>query len=203
MENDTNVLIAKIADELKKKGVRAPEWAQFVKTGVHKERPPSDKNWWHLRVAAILRSVAVLGPVGVSKLRTKYGGKQRRGHKPSRFMKGSGSIVRKSLQQLEDLNFIKQVSIGVHKGRIITKDGKEFLNSITGETQKVKPKKETKPKKEKTPKAEVKEEPKVEEETPKEEPKPEEKVEEVKEEVKEEKTPEKETPENTDGKKEE
>ncbi len=124
------MLIKKAALELKKKGIKAPEWASFVKTGVHKERPPVDDDWWYHRMAAVLRSVAVLGPIGVAKLRTKYGGKQRRGHKPSRFAKGSGSILRKVLQQFEEINYVKQATVGNHKGRIIAKEGKLFLNSI-------------------------------------------------------------------------
>jgi len=157
-EIEPNEFIIKIAEELKKKGIEAPEWAQFVKTGVHKERPPVEKDWWFMRVAAILRSVALLGPVGVSKLRTKYGGKQRRGHKPAKFARGSGNIIRKALQQLEKLNFIKQATVGSHKGRILTKEGKEFLNSIAGVST-VKKEKAAKPVKEEKPKKEKKETP--------------------------------------------
>lgn len=126
-----NKLIDAIAKELKgKEGFEAPEWAIFVKTGMHKDRPPMKRDWWQTRVAAILRTVAKLGPIGVAKLRTKYGGKHRRGHKPARFAKGSGSIVRKALQQLEKANLIQQTTIGVHKGRTITKEGALFLNKI-------------------------------------------------------------------------
>ena len=126
-----NKLIYEIANELKKKEeFKAPKWSVFVKTGVNKDRPPVKKDWWYIRVAAILRSVAKLGPIGVSKLRTKYGGKHRRGYKPPKFEKGSGSIIRKALQQLEKAKYIEQTKKGVHKGRIITKEGTMLLNSI-------------------------------------------------------------------------
>ena len=126
-----NKLIYSLANELKsKEGFEAPKWSIFVKTGVHKERPPARTDWWQIRVAAILRSVAKLGPIGVAKLRTKYGGKHRRGYKPPKFEKGSGSIIRKALQQLEKANLIQQTKIGVHKGRIITKDGALLLNTV-------------------------------------------------------------------------
>ena len=51
-DKDTNELIAKASEELKKV-IKAPEWAQFVKTGVHKERPPVEKDWFYKRAAAI------------------------------------------------------------------------------------------------------------------------------------------------------
>ena len=164
---DPSMLIIKAAEELKKKGIKSPEWASFVKTGVHKERPPVNSDWWYHRMAAVLRSVAVLGPIGVSKLRTKYGGKQRRGHKPARFARGSGNILRKVLQQLEELNYVKQATVANHKGRIITREGKLFLNSVASEITPVKaqaPKKtESAPKVEKVKKeAKPKKEPKTE-----------------------------------------
>ena len=73
---DPNQLIELIAKELQAiPDMRPPAWAIFVKTGAHKERPPVRKDWWHVRAAAVLRTVARLGPVGTSKLRTKFGGK--------------------------------------------------------------------------------------------------------------------------------
>jgi len=144
-----NELIEKAAEELKKvEAIKQPVWAFFAKTGVHKGRPPVDKDWWYKRAAAVLRTVQILGPIGVSKLRTKYGGKQRRGHQPPHFKKGSGSVIRNVLQQLDKAGFTKFSERGVHKGRIITKEGKLFLNKITEEIMKSKGieiKKEPKP----------------------------------------------------------
>ncbi len=126
-----NELIKKAAKELESKPeFKSPSWAMFVKTGVHKQRPPVEKNWWQTRVAAILRTVYTRGPVGTEKLRVKYGGKQNRGYDPEEFKKGSGSIARKSLQQLEKAGFIKQVQKKTHKGRVITPIGKKFLDKI-------------------------------------------------------------------------
>src|SRR4030043_643757 len=117
-------LIEKSAFELKKiSQVKPPQWASFVKTGMHKERPPIKEDWWYIRTAAILRSIYKQGPIGVSKLRTKYGGKKGRGHKPEHFYKGSGAIIRKICQQLESAELIKQTKIGVHKGRVVTPKG--------------------------------------------------------------------------------
>jgi small subunit ribosomal protein S19e len=124
-------LIAELAKELKQyPEIKAPAWSQYVKTGVHKERPPIEVDWWYTRTAAVLRSVLRLGPIGVSKLRTKYGGKKNRGHKTEHTYKGSGSIARKALQQLEAAGLIKKAEKGVHKGRVVSDKGKKLLSSI-------------------------------------------------------------------------
>jgi len=161
-----NDLIEKVAEKLKEiEVIKAPVWAAFAKTGAHKERAPVNYDWWHVRSAAVLRSIAILGPIGVSKLRKKYGGKRRRGHKPGHFTKGSGSVIRKILQQLEKAELIKFVEKGVHKGRIIAPKGKSLLDKVSVELAKQKPKREKKveAKKEIKPAvAEVKEEKKVE-----------------------------------------
>jgi small subunit ribosomal protein S19e len=126
-----NELINKAAVELKKqKLVQPTEWSKFVKTGHHKERLPDSDDWWFYRAAAILRSIARLGPVGTQKLRTKYGGKKNRGHKPEHRYNASGSIIRKILQQLEKSELIKQTEKGVHKGRVLTPKGISFLDKI-------------------------------------------------------------------------
>ncbi|MBW2977285.1 30S ribosomal protein S19e [Candidatus Woesearchaeota archaeon] len=135
-----NDLIEKAAEELKKiDSIKPPAWAGFVKTGVHKERAPVERDWWYKRAAAVLRTVQILGPIGVSKLRAKYGGKQRRGHQPPVFKKGGGSIIRKVLQQLDKAGFTKFAEKGLHKGRIITKEGKLFLNKVAESLAKEKP----------------------------------------------------------------
>lgn len=132
LEVNPNELIAKVADELKKdEKMSAPTWALFCKTGVSREKLPDQNDWWYTRAASILRKVAILGPVGVNKLSVKYGSKQNRGMKPERFHKASRNILRTILQQLETKGLVKQAEIGVHKGRIITKEGKDLLNKIS------------------------------------------------------------------------
>ena len=129
-DKDANELIAKASEELKKV-IKAPEWAPFVKTGVHKERPPVEKDWFYKRAAAILRSVYIKGPIGTNKLRIKYGGRKNRGYAPEKFYRGSGNIIRKALQQLEEAGLIKKAEKGVHKGRMITPKGKSFLDKLS------------------------------------------------------------------------
>lgn len=50
-----------------------PEWANYVKTSVARERPPVEEDWWHKRAASILRQIAIKEVVGVGRLKTRYG----------------------------------------------------------------------------------------------------------------------------------
>ena len=137
---DQSELIEKASEELKKiESIEAPDWALFVKTGMHKERPPMNNDWWYIRSAAVLRQVYRLGPIGVSKLRARYGGKKNRGVKREHFYKGSGSIARKILQQLEKEGFVKKDLKNVHKGRSITAKGKKFLDDVAATISKTQP----------------------------------------------------------------
>jgi len=141
---DPTELITKTAEELKKiDAIKPPAWASFVKTGVCKERPPSQHDWWYIRAAAVLRAVYKLGPVGVNKLRTKYGSKKGRGHKPEHFYPAGGNIIRKILQQLEKVSLIKKGEAGVFKGREIAPQGKSLLDKVAVSILKSKPKKES------------------------------------------------------------
>lgn len=125
-----NDLIEKLAVELKDVAV-APDWAQFVKTGQGKQRPPIRSDWWQVRTAAVLLSVQRLGPVGVSKLSVKYGTRKNNGVRPEYAVRGSRSILRKVLQQLEGAKLIEQSEAGVHKGRVLTKKGLKFINDVS------------------------------------------------------------------------
>ena len=137
-----NELISKTAEELKKNdAVQPPIWAAFCKTGSHKERPPAEKDWWYARAAAILRMAALRGPIGVSKLRTKYGGRKNCGHQPDRFYRASGNIIRKVLQQLEKAELVKMTDKQEkNKGRIITPKGRSLLDKSAVEILKTMPK---------------------------------------------------------------
>ncbi len=167
---DPSELIEKASEELKKSQViKPPVWAAFVKTGVHKERPPVKDDWWYARAASVLRKIYRLGPIGISKLRVSYGGKKNRGYKTEHFYKGSGNILRKILQQLEKEGFVKIDLKSKHKGRLITAKGKKFLDGVAGKISNV----QVQQKKEE-PVKEVKEETKV--QVPKSDPKEEKKA---------------------------
>ncbi len=116
---------------MKEERLRKPEWAQFVKTSTARERMPVDPQWWYFRAASLLRKMYILNkPIGTNKLRNMYGGRKNRGHKPEHFYKGSGKIIRVLLQQLEKAGYITFVEKGVHKGRMITPQGKKLLDGL-------------------------------------------------------------------------
>lgn len=130
---DSQELIERTAKELEKmEEMKAPEWSAFAKTGVHKERPPSQENWWWLRAASVLRRI-YLERKGVSRLRTEYGGRKSKGHKPEHKYRASGAVIRKVLQQLDAAGFVKTDK---RKGRSITPKGQSFLNRIAREMRK-------------------------------------------------------------------
>jgi small subunit ribosomal protein S19e len=121
-------LIPRIAEELKKaKEVTPPEWTQYVKTGAHKEKPPTNPDWWYIRCASILRRLYVKGPSGVARLRTAYGGRKRRGVRPNLFWKGSGHIIRTALQQLERAGLVEHDK---GTGRRLSNKGRSFLDKL-------------------------------------------------------------------------
>ncbi|MEM5778404.1 MAG: 30S ribosomal protein S19e [Candidatus Aenigmatarchaeota archaeon] len=123
-------LIEKLAEELKKnENIKPPEWSKYVKTGVAKERPPLQNDWWFLRAAAILRKVYLNGPIGVQRLRTAFGGRRRRGHKPAHHKKAGGKIIRLILQQLEKAGYVQKIE-KPKKGRIVTSKGQKLLSKI-------------------------------------------------------------------------
>lgn len=119
--------MTKLVAEIKKiKEIEAPKWAAFVKTSAAKERPPMQDDWWHIRVASILKKINKYGPIGANRLSRKYSSRKNRGHKPDIRVTGSRNIARKSLQQLEKAGLIRQVSVP-YSGKILTKEGKELL----------------------------------------------------------------------------
>jgi len=130
--NKAGELIEKTAEKLKQiEQVNPPEWSNFVKTGTSRERPPIKDDWWYSRTASILRKLDILGPIGTNKLKRKYGGRKNRGHKPEKFFKGSGKIIRTILGQLEKAGLAEQKETKGHKGRSLTKKGKSFLDTVT------------------------------------------------------------------------
>ena len=132
-EVSSEKFVARLKEELKKiEEIKPPTWASFAKSGTHKQRPPQQKDFWYVRSAAVLRRIYLEGPVGVSRLRSYYGGRKKRGYKPAHFRRASGNIIRKILQQLEKCGFVEKVS----KGRKITSKGQRFLDRVAYEASK-------------------------------------------------------------------
>ena len=123
-------VVQKLSEELKKdENIKPPAWSSFVKTGVSQERPPQQPDWWYYRSAAVLRRVYTTGPVGVSRLRTVFGDRRRRGHKPAHHRKGGGKIIRTILQQLEKGGYIQKVD-KPRTGRTVTPKGQKLLLNV-------------------------------------------------------------------------
>lgn len=123
-------LIEKVAGLLKEnEKIVPPAWAENVKTGVHKELPPASEDWWYTRCAAILRKIYADGPVGIERLRSVYGGRKDNGSKPYHRAKGSGSIARKAVQQLEAAGFLQKV----RDGRAVSPQGRSMLDNASHE----------------------------------------------------------------------
>ncbi len=119
-----------LAEALKKEGsFEGPEWINYVKSGASKARPINEEDFWYKRAASILRQIYIRKIVGVERLRTRYGGRKNRGSQPSKFVKGSGSIVRKILQQAESAGLVEKVK-EKKSGRKLTTKGIEFLESV-------------------------------------------------------------------------
>jgi small subunit ribosomal protein S19e len=127
-------LIKEVAKQLRSdNSIALPKENMFTKTGVHRENTPEDKDWWYKRCASILRKIYVKEGIGVERLRAEYGGKRDRGSKPNRARAGSGSIVRRALQQLEKAGYVKKVK---GKGRVLTSKGRSFLDNISNNAMK-------------------------------------------------------------------
>ena len=123
-------LIRAVAEKFKNdEKIVPPEWSAWVTTGVHKERGPEQDDWWYVRLASVLRKIYIMGPIGTSRLAAEYGGKEDRGSKRYKARKGSRSIVRKCLQQLEQLGYVKKEK----GGRVITPQGQSFLDNVAKE----------------------------------------------------------------------
>ena len=114
--------------------IEEPEWLQFTKTGVDRELPPEQDNFWERRAASILRKVAMDGPVGVGSLQTEYGsakqGTTRYRVRPRKKSDGSGNIIRTILQQLEAAGYVE---IGEGEGRNVTPEGHSLLDDTASE----------------------------------------------------------------------
>ena len=127
-EVNPKALLTMLREELKKLSeLQPPRWSHFIKTGAHKERLPEQSDWWHMRAASLLRRVYLNGPVGISRLRSYYGGRQNRGQAPEHFRKAGGKIIRTILQQLEEVGLVKKVERG---GRKVTPKGAAMLEDL-------------------------------------------------------------------------
>ena len=125
-----DVLLRKLTDILKNEDIPAPSWASFVKTGSHADRPPHEKDWWHIRCASILRKIYLHGPIGINDLRKEYGGGKPVGYGAAHHRDAGGAIIRNAIHGLEKLGYVEKVE---KKGRIVTKQGMQKLDRLATE----------------------------------------------------------------------
>ncbi|MDP6148050.1 MAG: 30S ribosomal protein S19e [Candidatus Thalassarchaeaceae archaeon] len=128
-----DLLIEELSQRLEgNDAINAPDWAEFVKTGTHRERIPDQENWWFIRSAAVLRKVALKGPIGANHMAQHFGGPKDRGVKPNRAVAGSRKIARTVLQQLTSAGLIvNSTNIReVNLGKVITPAGQSLLDDV-------------------------------------------------------------------------
>jgi len=121
-----NQLISAVAEELKKNGkIKSPAWALAVKASSHNERVPQQEDYWFVKCAALLRTIGLSeAPVGVQRLRHKYGGRTQHTVARSHHRKAGGKTIRLALQQLESAGLVKKDKTG----RLITPAGMSLLD---------------------------------------------------------------------------
>ena len=123
-------LISALAEQMKElPSVQEPDWAKFVKTGSHAERPPTSPDWWFARAASLLRKVYLHGPVGLSDLERAYGGTKALHYFPKHHRDAGGSSIRVILKQLEQAELVSKTP----KGRVLTSKGRAMLDKTSNE----------------------------------------------------------------------
>ena len=123
-------LISKLSDQLKKdKKINPPEWTSYVKTGTHAEKIPQNRDWWYTRCASLVRKVYLHGPIGISDLKSYYGGRKRIGYNLDHHKDAGGAIIRNALQQLEASGYVEKKS----KGRSISNEGMKRVDRLATE----------------------------------------------------------------------
>ncbi len=120
-------LIPALAEQMKGvAGVQEPDWARWVKTGSHAERPPADSSWWFTRAASLMRKLYLHGPVGLGDLERAYGGSKALHYFPKHHRDAGGSNIRKILKQLEQAELVAKTP----KGRVLTSKGRAMLDKV-------------------------------------------------------------------------
>ena len=130
-----DIFIARLTEILKNEDISVPDWAPFVKTGSHAEKPPQNSEWWHVRCASILRKIYLHNPISIKELRSMYGGSKPIGYGAAHHKVASGAIIRNIVHALEKLGYVDKIE---KKGRILTKEGVKKLDGLATEILKEK-----------------------------------------------------------------
>ncbi len=125
----SSLLLPRLAEQLKSRAaVAPPPWSSFVKTGVHKQRAPSQPDWWYLRSASVLRKIYLHGATGVARLSADYGGKRDRGSAPYHARTGSRAVLREIVHQLERSGLVQPMK---NRGRRLSPEGVRLLDTVS------------------------------------------------------------------------
>jgi small subunit ribosomal protein S19e len=123
-------LITALAAQMKSvPAVQEPDWAHYVKTGSHAERPPTNSDWWFTRAASVMRKLYLHGPVGMTDLERAYGGSKALNYYPKHHRDAGGSNIRRILKQLEQAELVSKTP----KGRVLTPKGRALLDKLSKE----------------------------------------------------------------------
>ena len=121
-------LITALAEQVKGlPGMDEPDWAKWVKTGSHAERPPTDPEWWFTRAASLMRKLYLHGPVGLSDLERAYGGTKALHYNPKHHRDAGGSSIRRILKQLEQQELVAKTP----KGRVLSSKGRAMIDRVS------------------------------------------------------------------------
>jgi small subunit ribosomal protein S19e len=128
-----DALIQAVAEQLEGE-LEPPEWAVYAKSGTGREFPPEQPDFWYVRAASMLRTVAKDGPVGVKRLATRYGsvkeGSSRYRMAPRHSTTGSRNQLRTMLQQLEEAGYLERPPDD--EGRVVSAAGQSLLDGTAG-----------------------------------------------------------------------
>jgi len=131
---DQQEFVKHLSAFLKKSGkLKVPEWADLVKTAVFKELAPYDQDWYYTRCAATARHLYMRSPSGIKSMQKIFGGRKRRGVRPSHFCRSSSNIARKVLQSLEQVKIV--VKDG-ENGRKLSDSGRRDMDRIAAQLKK-------------------------------------------------------------------
>lgn len=120
---EPRLLISKVAEKLKAE-IEQPVYVIQVKSGVHAERLPEQKDFWYIRCASILWQIYRRAKVGTNRLRHHYGGAKHRGVKPEKHALAGGATIRRAMQALEKAGYLKKEE----NGRVLTSKGRKLLD---------------------------------------------------------------------------
>ena len=99
-----------------------------------------------MRAASVAYQLYIRGKVGISALRTHYGGKQRNGTRPPHHRQSAGKMIRYCLKQLEEQGLVGTVKYQLEdgseqtSGKTLTTKGQTDMNRIAAQILKEKKK---------------------------------------------------------------